>query len=289
MVTAFPLLVTLLLFGLLGSARAATPAEELLRSSRPLVIGHRGYSMFAPENTKASFERALLAGADLVELDYYHTRDGVPIVIHDGTLDRTTDAVAHWGGKDLPVTQRTAAELATLEAGLWFKPPFPGERLPTLAQALDWIQPRGMTLIERKGGDAATLHRLLQEKSLVNRLILQSFDWSYLRDYRRLDPHQVLAALGPVGSRSGKKLTDDEKALSRVWLEEIKSVGAQVAAWNRQVDAAAVREAHALGLKVWVYTIDEPDLAAALLAMGVDGLITDNPAMAWKAVAAKKW
>lgn len=269
------------------SGRAESPAEALLKSPRPLVIGHRGFSMIAPENTRAAFERALLAGVDLVELDYYHSRDGVPIVIHDGTLDRTTDAVARWGGKDIAIGDRTAAELTSLDAGKWFKPPFPNEKLPTLEQALDLIQSRGMTLIERKGGDAATLHRLLTAKSLVNRLVVQSFDWNFLRDYHRLDPGQVLAALGPLGSRAGKKLTDDEKALNRAWLEEVRDSGARIAAWNRQVDAAAVREAHAMGLKVLVYTIDEPDVAAQLLAAGVDGIISNNPAIIWKVIAEK--
>ena len=82
------------------------PAEHLLRIERPLVIAHRGYSALAPENTLPAFKAAVEAGADLVELDYRHSRDAVPIVIHDSTLDRTTDAVARWGGKDLPVRSR---------------------------------------------------------------------------------------------------------------------------------------------------------------------------------------
>lgn len=288
MTRAFRLLFAVLTLSATTVVDAASPAEALLTAPRPLVIAHRGYSMIAPENTRAAFERALLAGVDLVELDYHHSRDGVPIVIHDGTVDRTTDAVTRWGGKDIAIGDRTAAELTSLEAGKWFKPPFPNEKLPTLEQALDLIQARGMTLIERKGGDAATLHQLLRAKSLVNRVVVQSFDWNFLRDYHRLDPGQVMAALGPLGSRAGKKLTDDEKALNRAWLEEVRDSGARIAAWNRQVDAAAVREAHAMGLKVLVYTIDEPEVAAQLLAAGVDGIISNNPAVIWKVVAERR-
>jgi len=261
------------------------PAETLLKSSRPLVIAHRGYSALAPENTLAAFDRALLAGADLVELDYHHSQDGVPVVIHDATLDRTTDAVARWGGKDLPVSARPARELLGLEAGSWFSPSFPAERVPTLEAALNFIQPRGVTLIERKAGDAATLQGMLASRGLVNRVVVQSFDWAYLRAYRALDPVQVLGALGPPSSRDGRKLTDEEKRLNAAWLREVRDLGAQLVVWNRLVGSEAVEIAHAQGLRVWVYTINEETEASSLFAMGVDGIITDNPAMAWKALA----
>src|SRR5215831_9081720 len=74
-------------------------ALKLIAESRPLIIGHRGYCAIAPENTLPSFLLALNAGADLVELDYHETKDGVPLVIHDDTLDRTTDARKRWNRK----------------------------------------------------------------------------------------------------------------------------------------------------------------------------------------------
>ncbi len=265
----------------------ASPAERLLASTRPLVIGHRGYAAVAPENSLVSFDRALAAGVDLVELDYHHASDGLPVVIHDGTLDRTTDALARWGGKgkDLPVHRRPSADLVTLDIGSWYQPPYPGQKLPTLEAALSFIQARGVTLIERKGGDPTTLARLLADRKLVNQVVVQSFDWSFLRGLHALEPRQVLGALGPPGQRDGRKLTDAEKALNPGWLREIKALGARAAVWNKLVDRAAVAEAHRLGLRVWVYTINDADLAASLLALGVDGLITDNPALAWRAVA----
>src|SRR5207247_364836 len=85
------------------AAETALPALRILASPRPLVIGHRGYCQFAPENTLPSFTLALTAGADLVELDYYHTKDGQLIVMHDPDLDRTTDATNRWGGKHIKV------------------------------------------------------------------------------------------------------------------------------------------------------------------------------------------
>jgi glycerophosphoryl diester phosphodiesterase len=97
--------------GQAADATAVSAAEKLLALDRPLVIAHRGYPQFAPENTLPAFQLALEAGADLVELDYHHTKDGVPIVIHDADLDRTTDATNRWGGSKLKVTAYSAAEL----------------------------------------------------------------------------------------------------------------------------------------------------------------------------------
>lgn len=269
-----------------GLANAGSlPALRLLQQERPLVIGHRGASAVTPENTLAAFRKAIASGSDLVELDYHHSRDGIPIVIHDGTLDRTTDATNRWGGHDLHVSDRTLAQLKELSAGRWYVPPFPGESLPTLEEALDVIQAGNVTLIERKGGEAAVCAALVRRRNEVNRVVVQSFDWDYLRDYHRLEPEQVLGALGPPGSRGGRKLSDEEKALNDGWLDEIIAVGARVAVWNRQVDAASVRAAHARGLRVWVYTIDDAVLARQLVADGVDGVITNDPERIRKSLA----
>lgn len=267
------------------ATQSASPAHTLVASTRPLVIGHRGYPTVAPENTLAAFRHALQAGADLVELDYHHSRDGVPVVIHDSTLDRTTDAPARWSGRDLRVDARDAADLLTLSAGANFQPAFPAEKVPSLVQALDFIQKQGVTLIERKAGNPEALAEILRSRALVNQLVVQAFDWDFLRSFHQLLPDQVIGALGPPSSRDGRKLTDPEKALSASWLREIQQLGAQLAVWNRQVDASAVKEAHRLGLKVWVYTINDHETAASLLAMGVDGIITDNPAVVWRSLA----
>jgi glycerophosphoryl diester phosphodiesterase len=264
---------------------ASEPAVERVQSERPLVIAHRGYSMVAPENTLVAFNHALLAGADFVELDYYHSKDGVPVVLHDSTLDRTTDAVARWGGANHAPSQRLASELTALDAGKWFKPAIADQRVPTLETALDVIQARGMTLIERKQGDAKTLVNLLREKSLINKLVVQAFDWNFLRDFHQIEPRQVLGALGPPGTRNGRKLSDEEKALNPMWAREVKELGAQLIVWNRQVDAASVRAAQDMGLRVWVYTINDADTANRLLDAGVNGIITDNPAILWRTLA----
>lgn len=264
------------------------PADRLLAETRPLVIAHRGYSANAPENTLPAFQFAIMAGADLVELDYHHSKDGVPIVIHDFDIDRTTDGDERWTGKKIRVASKTAEELQTLEAGQWFTPQFAGVRLPRLTDALDAIQKDSVTLIERKAGEAAACVRLLRERDLVNRVVVQAFDWVYLKEFHALEPNQILGALGPPSSRGGKKLSDQEKALNADWIQEIKGLGARVVVWNRQVTAETVRDAHRHGLKLWVYTINEPELANQLLDLGIDGIITDNPSLIWRTIALRR-
>lgn len=266
--------------------RAAEPAAlQLLQVNRPLVIGHRGYSVAAPENTLPSFELALLAGADLVELDYHHSRDGALVVVHDPMLDRTTDSVALWGERGGKVADKTVAELKTLDAGKWFNPRFAGTRLPLLTEALDLIQKSAVTLIERKDGDAPTCVRFLRERELINRVVVQSYDWSFLRELHDLAPEQVLGALGPHDYREGRKLSEEEKILNNSHLDELVAVGARVAVWNRQITRESVQLAHRRGLKVWVYTVNETAVAQELVALGVDGIITNNPGVIWKALA----
>jgi glycerophosphoryl diester phosphodiesterase len=271
----------------MNAAEPNLPAPRFVASPRPLVIAHRGYSQFAPENTLPSFKLAMVAGADLVELDYHHTRDGKLIVIHDADLDRTTDATNRWAGKKLKVESKTAAEIQSLDAGKWFDPKYAGTRVPLLAEALDTIHAGGgVTLIERKAGAAPDCVRLLREQNLVNKVIVQSFDWEYLRAFHELEPDQVLGALGPPSRFSdGKKPSGIGKELSAEWLDELRKTGAQVAVWSDKVTKEAVQLAHQRGLKVWVYTINELEPAQKLLDMGVDGIITNNPSLIWKAIA----
>jgi glycerophosphoryl diester phosphodiesterase len=266
----FSMIVMLLLAGFLsadGSADdSARPARQLVLSDRLLIIAHRGASADFPENTLPAFAAGVEAGADLVELDYRHSADGVPVVLHDETLDRTTDARRLFGGEKLPVAARTRADLERLDAGAWFAPRFAGTRLPSLEQALEVIQPGSVTLIERKAGDAQTCVELLRRLGLVERVVVQSFDWDYLRDCRRLAPELALVALG-------------EKELTPARAAEAAELGALGVGWNaKTLTAAEIAMAHARGLRVWSWTVDDPARARELVAAGVDGLITNRPA-----------
>jgi glycerophosphoryl diester phosphodiesterase len=242
-----------------------TPAQQLVSENKVLIIAHRGNSSQFPENTLPAFESAVKVGADLVELDYHHSADGVPVVLHDEILSRTTDADDLLGARQPLVCDFRHAELCRLDAGAWFDLKFAGTRLPTLEEALDVIQQGSATLVEHKAGDAATCVKLLERKNLVDRLVVQSFDWDYVRECRRLAPNLVVAALG-------------SKPLNEKRLEMATATGAQIIGWNQMLIGRREIEAiHARGMKVWVYTVDNPARARALISAGIDGIITNVP------------
>ena len=245
---------------------------------RPLVIGHRGYCAIAPENTLPSFKLALDAGADLVELDYQHSQDGVPMVIHDRILDRTTDARKKWKRRRIKVSQKTAAEIQTLDAGSWFDGKvFLGTKVPKLIEALDFIcGAGGVPLIEHKSGDAQTLAKLLRERHLINKVVVISFNWKFLRELHALEPTQVLGALGPPARLShGRRPIHPRRQLSSR-LKDIANTGATIAVWNRKVSKKSARAAHERGVKVWVYTVDSAKVARQLARRGVDAIISNR-------------
>lgn len=251
-----------------GLARAAdvTVAGKLVAMPHVLIIAHRGDSQRAPENTLPAFASAVRTGADLVELDYRHSADGVPFVIHDDTLDRTTNAVQLYRRTKIPVAGTRAREFEQLDAGSWFHPRYADVRVPTLEQALNVIQQGSVTLIEQKSGDAATCVRLLSEKRLLDRVVVQSFDWEFVADCHRLAPGIVLAALG------SKELTDSK-------LKDAERTGASIIAWNQKhIGRQDINAIHRRGLKAWVYTVNDVKRARELVDWGIDGIITDVPA-----------
>jgi glycerophosphoryl diester phosphodiesterase len=236
-----------------------------LNSSRPLVLAHRGDSRVAPENTMPAFESALKLGVDLVELDYHHSSDGVPVVFHDEHLDRCTDACTLWGGQKIPIAGRNWADLCRLDAGRWHDIKFTGTRLSTLEDALRLICPRAGCMIERKGGDAQTLIELLTRLGYFDRCIVTAFDWLFLSRCREISRDVVLGALGTHPP-------------TEYHLIEAEKFGARVIGWDNDfVTAEHIHLVHAHGLKAWVWTVDAPARAAELIAWGVNGLISNVP------------
>lgn len=232
---------------------------------RVAVIAHRGYSGVAPENTLSSFRRAVAVGANYVELDARASADGTLYVMHDKTLDRTTNAKAVLGKAKVPFGQWHDADIEKLDAGSWFGEKFTGERVPTLAAALDVIQAKSRTLLEHKDGSAEAYARLLREKGLIGKLIVQSFDWDFLAALHKLEPRQPLAALG-------EKQMDTKK-----WTK-LQTTGARTIAWNYpDLSAALVERLHQGGYKVYAWTPDKPEEWDRMIEYGVEGIITNQP------------
>jgi glycerophosphoryl diester phosphodiesterase len=179
------------------SDRPTTIEEFLTMRTRPIVIAHRGFSAEAPENTLASVRAAIAAGADMIEVDVTLTADGEVVVIHDDTLDRTTD------GSGL-VVAHSLEQLLRLDAGAWFARRFRGERIPTLAQVLDEVRGRILINVEIKpeavgerteGGIAERVVRLIEERDMRDQVIVSSFEPRALLQIDEVDPELATASL----------------------------------------------------------------------------------------------
>ncbi len=248
------------LFACLAGGCGSSPSP-----GRPLVIAHRGDSRQAPENTLAAFRAALAAGADMVELDARASADGTLWCLHDATLDRTSNVRALLDRAAVRIGETSSRQIEILDAGSWFDPDFAGQRVPTLSSALDLIQSGSVALIERKSGDAGAYVRLLREKDLVSKVVVQSFDWAFLEQMHALEPSQPLAALG-----------DKEPCLER--LEALETTGARMVAWEyQQLTPEIIARLHQRGYAVWAWTPDREGDWQRLIAWGIDGIITNRP------------
>jgi len=233
--------------------------------ARPLVLGHRGARLEAPENTLPAFRRALELGADGVELDVRMAADGEVIAFHDAQLERTTDGRG-------PVARANLTELRRLDAGTHFSPDFAGTRICTLAEALEVLAPAVLVNVELKGpaGRDTGLERralgVVREAGMVDQVIFSSFHPLHLNRLRRLDRDIALAWLYDPGLLRGAVLL-----LARgLHLRALHPA-------RRAVTRRTVEQAHRHGLQVVPWTVNEKDDVCLLLAWGVDGLITDRP------------
>ena len=168
-----------------------------MAESEFLCIAHRGASSYAPENTFAAFDRALELGVNHVELDVHFSRDGHIVVIHDDTLDRTTDAVG-------AVADRTLAELRGLDAGSWFGPEYAGERIRSLAEIFEQYKGRLHFHIEIKAraeGLASRTADMVRAHGLIEDVTITSFWKPWLEETRAICSRTDDRVAGAAGSR----------------------------------------------------------------------------------------
>jgi glycerophosphoryl diester phosphodiesterase len=243
------------------------PPLDLTKFTRPLLIGHRGYPARFPENTLASFEGALQAGCDMIELDVTLTRDRRVIVIHDDTLDRTTN------GKG-PVRERTLEEIKRLDAGGWFDPRFSAERVPELSEVMRLTAGRCLLNIEIKASayeqnypaDAIEhqVVELVKASGVMDRVVISSFDPRLLERIAAMDAPPAVALISD--HRVDKSVLEMLLAMKAIsWHPRFKALS------RDQVDSL-----HAAGLKVFPWTINTREEAEKVLALGVDGLICND-------------
>lgn len=249
------------------------------RHGRPRVFAHRGGAALAPENTMAAFDRGMACGADGLELDVHLSSDGVVVVCHDETLDRMTDASG-------PVSARTASELARIDAGYRFTDaggghPFRGQAIgiPTLAEVLRRYSGVS-TIVEMKVNSARmgqAVADAVREAGAVDSVCAAGFGVKALRAVR--------TALPEMASSAGQ--SEVRLALYRSWagwpVRRPPFGGYQVpeiAGTIRVTTPRFIRHAHAAGLDVQVWTIDDEADMSRLLEWGVDALISNRPDLA---------
>src|SRR5215213_8632374 len=240
----------------------------------PLIIGHRGASAVAPENTMAAFREALAVGADGIEFDVRLTRDGVPIIIHDSTLRRT-------GGLPHPIAELTWTEISRVDVGSWFAGSFANETVPSLAELFTLFQSNNSTLYLEMKSDSpadqrALAHacvRAIHKHSLEERVIVECFQLPALKILKEIDPEIKTVALFEPTFTNPSVLSDQ-----RI-IDQARDVGAAaLALHHRLARESLVQRAKDAGLHVAVWTVDDPAWIARARAIGVDALITNDPA-----------
>lgn len=253
-------------------------------SRLPLIIGHRGASALAPENSLAAFRRAIADGADGIEFDVRLSRDGVAVVIHDASLERT-------GLLKQGVSELTAAELQSTDIGRWFSKSnrktslcdfdFAGQTVPLLAQVFELFeQNTGLLYLEMKAdaGEGSELVaevvRMIQASSVRKRVIVECFDLSLIAEVKTHDATIRTAALFEP------KLSKPTSFVRRDYPQLAAEVGAdEIALHHALAGRRNIEAALRLNQKVVVWTVDNPAWVSKATDWGITALITNNPSV----------
>ena len=242
----------------------------VMNSVRPVddveIVAHRGAAGRAPENTLASIRAAIEGGADLVKIDVQESADGEVVVIHDSDFMKLA-------GVDLKVWNGTAEQIRSIDVGGWFGTGFAGERVPTLAEVLEAARDHARVVIELKyyGHDQRLEERVAQiveAAGMVDQVAVMSLDYRGVQKFRALRPDWPAGVLMARG-------------VGRIGQLDVDFLAVNAGMATRRF----VKRAHAAGKKVYVWTINEPGAMSSMVSVGVDALITDEPAIARRVLA----
>jgi glycerophosphoryl diester phosphodiesterase len=237
--------------------------------AQPLVIAHRGASAYAPENTLAAFQLAAEQVADAVELDVDLTRDGQVVVLHDATIDRTTDGQGR-------VAALTLEEIRRVDAGAWKDIAFKCERVPLLEEVFEAVGQQLLINVEIKdmsllgNGLEAKVAALIEKHDLIDRILISSFNPFALRRVKRINPRLACAL---IYAPDLPIILRDARLASLV--PHLNARHPHHSLVNRVV----VDQFHAQGLIVNVWTVNQAGIARAMIDAGVDGVIGDDPVL----------
>jgi glycerophosphoryl diester phosphodiesterase len=257
-------------------------ALMLLTSTSPAqeIVAHRGFSERAPENTVAAFRLAWESGTDACELDLYLTTDQEIVAIHDADTKRTT-------GLSRLVKESTLADLRPLDAGSWKSPTYQGEPIPTLAESLATL-PVGSQrfFLEIKHGPeiVPVLAKQLEAwKPRAAQLCIIAFDRTVAQESKKAMPWMPVYRLSSDVTKD-KKPVDLDQLIQDTLDDGLDGLDLG-RKWNWT--PALVQKVRAAGLKLFVWTINDPDEARHLAKLGLDGITTDNPIAIREALQAK--
>ncbi len=226
----------------------------------PLVIAHRGASQVAPENTAAAIREAIRLGARVIEFDVRATSDRELVLFHDKELDRVA-------GRPGTIEASDWATVKTFDVGKWFQGGnFVGEPVLRFDEAVRLCLEGGATpLIEHKSGEAGEYAKAIRALEAADRVIVQSFDWEFLRRFREELPEV------PIGALGSKPLTPER-------IESLRVLKPDWVGWNfadlLPTDVPVVR---GLGARIALWTVNDPAIAKQWIEFGVQAIITDVP------------
>ncbi|MBP7948955.1 MAG: glycerophosphodiester phosphodiesterase [Verrucomicrobiales bacterium] len=236
------------------------------------IIGHRGASHDAPENTLASFRLCWEQQADAGELDIHLSRDGEAVVIHDGATKRVT-------GVDKPVVQQTREELQAQDAGRWKDPKFAGEKIPLLSEVLALIPEGRRMFLEIKCGPEAlgAIEKAMQKSGRkAQQFVIIGFNHATMKAAKKRFPKlPVLWLVSHAADKTTGQFPDLDRLISQAKEAGLDGLDLE---YKFPLDAAAVAKTKAAGLQLFVWTVNEAAAAQALARAGVDGITTDRPA-----------